>query len=368
MLTYTLLNRREYLKTLADTVDHVTRDESVYITAMAFNPREPLVALLMRSLCQAAKRGAHVVLLIDAINFLQYPNGIPGPLFYAPSAHAFRGIFADIQSALDTLKEVGGTYYITNMPKRRFTIPVTGRSHIKAAAVGNQVFVGGCNLEEPKQLDVMVSWHDAMAAATIHNWLASMAASENTRQAFNDVDTKTPLDSTTSLILDAGVPGQSLIYDTALELIDTAHEWLYITCQFFPGGPVARHLAAAAARGVRVTVDYSHPHVHGIQAPIHHFYELYEHSQGIPPQLFTSRLGKHTPKLHAKILVSEKEAMVGSHNYVPQGVQFGTAELALHSTDAAFGVHLRTFITEQITVAQQTAHSARPVPVPQEQV
>ena len=39
------------------------------------------------------------------------------------------------------------------------------------------------------------------------------------------------------------------------------------------------------------------------------------------------------PKLHAKVLVSERCAIIGSHNYVWQGVRFGTAEIAFITTN-----------------------------------
>jgi hypothetical protein len=42
------------------------------------------------------------------------------------------------------------------------------------------------------------------------------------------------------------------------------------------------------------------------------------------------------PRLHAKLLATEQGAMIGSHNYVVQGVTLGTAEAAILRNDPQF--------------------------------
>jgi phosphatidylserine/phosphatidylglycerophosphate/cardiolipin synthase-like enzyme len=261
-------------------------------------------------------------------------------------------------AALLSLKAAGGHYTITNQPKRRFHPPMVGRSHIKGAVVGKRVFVGGCNLEHAEQLDVMVTWKSALAAEKLSNWLLQIAETGSVRQALADVDAEVALDSTTRLLIDAGVPNQSLIYDEALQLIDSAQQWIYITCQYFPGGPTARHLAAAQARGVHVEIDYSHPRTQGNAAPLHYAHQVAQRARKLPRNFFAGKLDKQVPKLHAKVLASEQMAMIGSHNYVIQGVHFGTAELALTSLDPEFSMHLRDFIREQLAAFDLPAQHA----------
>jgi len=147
------------------------------------------------------------------------------------------------------------------------------------------------------------------------------------------------------------VRGQSLIYDEALNMIDSAKEWIYVTCQYFPGGPTAKHLAAAQKRGVRIQIDFSHPHTHNSAAAVHHMHQLAQRARGLPRNFFAGRLDKHVPKLHAKVLATEQGAMLGSHNYVVQGVQFGTAEIALQSFDPIFSNALCDFMKDQIRAA-----------------
>lgn len=353
MKDYTLLTRAEYFKTLAATARHASRGQRVLAAAMDINPFEPAVISLVESLQIAARQGANVHLIVDAHNFLQADNLLPGPLFYKHSLETLRGKFNATLQLLRGLETAGGSFHITNIPKRRLNPPSIGRSHIKGAVVGDQVFIGGCNFERPEHIDVMVAWRDKYAADVMEKWFRKMVQARRVRDGFGDVDTETRIDDTTELLLDAGVPGQSLIYDTALRLIDDAKEWLYITCQYFPGGPTAKHLAAAAKRGVEVEIVYSHPRSQGKDAPLHQLHQLSQHAKRLPRSFFSGKLDKQIAKLHAKILASEHEALVGSHNYVIQGVQFGTAEVALHGRDTALALALRSFIKDQITQASR---------------
>lgn len=360
---YSFLSRAGYFTTLAATVDQAESDVDIIVEAMNFDPSEPLVAQLLEALRAAAARGAHVTLLVDAYNFLKGKQNIPGPLFYHHSLAHLRGHFAETMLALRALEAAGGTYCITNIPHHRFPLPQAGRSHIKGAVVGPRVFIGGCNLHSPREIDVMVTWEDMASARVLQEWLLNIAATGQTRTAFGDVDSQADLGGQTRLLVDAGVPNQSLIYEEALRLIDEAHEWLFITCQFFPGGPTAKHLAAAQARGVRVEIDFSHPRVHGTLAPVHRLHQLTQRTKGIPSNFFTGELDKRNPNLHAKVLASEAAAMVGSHNYVIQGVRFGTAELALHTFDPTFSLALTEFVKGELAALSMPATASEAVAI-----
>ena len=163
------------------------------------------------------------------------------------------------------------------------------------------------------------------------------------------------LDNKTRIIIDAGVPKQSAIYDEALGMIDNAQEWLVLTSQYFAPGVGTQALARALARGVKITYYYSHYSMHGpLEGPIHGVAQ-WGLKQRLPAALFEKRLprGVH---LHAKLLATEQGAMIGSHNYGDLGVQLGTAEIALQRDDAAFAKRAVAFIEKQITDATNDRH------------
>ncbi|HEY4160507.1 MAG TPA: phospholipase D-like domain-containing protein [Candidatus Saccharimonadales bacterium] len=346
---YRFTDRPGYFQELIDFARGAGPGDRIAVATMSFHPEEPVIDELTLELTNAARHGAHVALLADAINFTRsvHPSK-PGPLWYgaeltARSPRPFGGRFA----TLETLQAAGGTYVITNRPTRRFTIPQVGRSHIKYAVLNNRIYIGGNNLDKYRTMDVMVSWDDPATADYIYNFAADVTQTASPRITLKERDVQRQIDGDTTLLIDAGVPRQSRILDAALQLIDEAQERIFMTCQYFPGGRTGQHLAAAMRRGVDVTLYYSPPSVHGLQTPGHYLYELHERGHN-PAGLFKHRLPAGYPKLHAKVLVTEKGAMLGSHNYVVQGVRLGTAEIALCSRNKDFGTELEKAITRTI--------------------
>jgi phosphatidylserine/phosphatidylglycerophosphate/cardiolipin synthase-like enzyme len=317
---------------------------------MSFEPSEPLITGIMHELNAAAKRGVQTYLAVDAYSFLTSEDRSDlGPLWFRTQLpRRLREPFRSRRQALETFADHGGHYAITNIPKKPFSVIPAGRSHIKTAVINDRLYIGGCNLRAPEQYDVMVSWRESAAADWIFDTMREVIEQQSTKRSLHGVDRGLDLDTNTTLLLDAGTPRQSLILDEAHKLIDSAQKSIFFTCQYFPGDATARHLKAAHERGVTVTIVYSHPSAHGqLEAPAHHAYGLKERLR-LPREFFVHRLPKGSPLLHAKVLVTEQAAMVGSHNYVVQGVNFGTAELALLSRSVDFGDKLRSFIERQL--------------------
>jgi hypothetical protein len=346
---FTLYSRLEYFTRLIEMVSKARTGDRVAVAAMVMDSPEPLVAQLIDTLCMAAGRGAHVSLSIDAYSFLGRKGSIfPGPLWYhtkIPSElpEPYRQFMYD----LEKLRVNGGHYGISNIPSRPFSIIVKGRSHIKGAVVNNYTFIGGCNLEEPQQTDIMVELEDRKLADWFYGHLTALTQTQSTLKAFHGQDQTLQLDDVTTAIIDAGVRGQSAIYEHALQLIDEAKEWILITCQYFPGGETATHLYAAYKRGVAVRIIFSHPHAHRQKAFMHYAYNWLEQLQ-LPAEFFVDRRPKDAQLLHAKILATEQGVMVGSHNYVEQGVRFGTAEVALHIKDSKLPKQAIDVVTKQL--------------------
>ncbi len=349
---FTFYNNADYFRQLARDVAATKWGDRVAVATMTFNTEDHLVRELLRALNLAAKRGVDVQLAVDARTFLVSARNAPGPLAFSTNLN--RKLSEPYQSdlrALQTLKENGGQYVITNLPKHAFSQAASGRSHIKTATVNDKVFIGGCNIEDSRMLDVMVSLDDRHLAAQLYKIVSDMVRTGQTQEVFHDNDLTLDLDESTQVLIDSGKRGQSVILDQAFRVIDEAREWIYLTCQFYPGGETVQHLRAAAKRGVKIELVFSHPSAMGLVAPLHYAHMFYERLH-TPKEFFVGKLSRTTPKLHAKVLATEKSAMVGSHNYVTQGVTFGTAEIALLRHDAVFSVSLREFIKNEI---QRTA-------------
>jgi len=305
---------------------------------------------LVKALAKAGQRGAEVSLIFDAYA-ITYANRTAARV----GAFVWPGVNPRLQSskhraitnALAYLQKHGVRYAVTNQPHARIVAPFVGRSHIKTAIINNRVFIGGNNLHEPTETDEMISFVHQTTADWLYAKMHALLDKPYTLQAFGGHDISHTIDQNTTLLLDVGVKKQSIILQNAIDVIDHAQKQLLITCQYFPNGITAQALKRAVQRGVKVTVIYNMPRKHGLlESPAQFASESRERLR-MPAGLFRYRLAARKPFMHAKVLASEHEAMVGSHNYISAGVAFGTAELAMRRKDPQFAQAAATFILTQ---------------------
>ena len=303
---------------------------------MAFDPVMPAVDKLLAALRAAGDRGVTVHFFIDSYNFLIGDGLTFGPLWWRRTMpHTLKGGFAAIQEALQRLKQHHVKVVVTNPPTRSFTSPFAGRSHIKISIINNTVYLGGCNIEK-QHLDSMVRWENAADAAWLYDLMMRRNDTPQTIAAFGPNDITQKLSDSSDLLIDVGARKQSTIYKQALDVIDAAQDWLIITCQFFPNSTTAEHLRAAYKRGVKIFPIFNHYNAHGKPKNLLQHAVTGRERLRMPSSFFTHELAEGSTYLHAKIIASEQEAIIGSHNYVSAGVNFGTAEIALHKKDGSF--------------------------------
>lgn len=333
---YDFLTQSDYYDQLIDKVESTHSGDRIAISSMAFDPHDPRVKTLLAALGKAARRRVTVHVSIDGYAFMFDDNYKPtGPLVPHIGRQATRSIFQEKSDTLDALAAQGVVVGRTNIPTSRLHLPYAGRSHIKGAVVNDQWGVGGCNLGDTDNLDAMVGGHHPPTADYLYHVITTVIEKGSIRAALGDKDILHPIDKTTRLLIDIGTPRQSLIYSQFLEMIDTAEEWFMMTCQFFPSGATAKHLAQATRRGVDVHVFYNSPTEKRLGGTIMELLQTKERLR-MPHALFKDELEAGLPFLHAKIAASEKGAIIGSHNLISAGVTLGTAEVAIHSTDPLF--------------------------------
>lgn len=337
-IQYVFYSRPDYYKELECRISETVAGHRIAIASMTLQLSSPSVKNIIDQLTEAASRGVKVDFLIDAYSFLVAGNSMrPGPLLFRKQLHQrMPPLFRDQLEVLEKLKMAGGRYTITNRPSRPLTRPFAGRSHLKFAIINDRLFLGGCNLDAPDRLDMMVSWDDKQTADWLYGLAYKIISSGKTRQAMKDKDFAHKLDPKSELLIDCGKPKQSLIFKKALELIDEAQKSVFVACQFLPNSVTLEHLRAAHRRGVKVTIVYNYPSKHGVlKGGLHQIVTLRERAR-TPAELFKNYLPKDGPFLHAKLIATEQGAIIGSHNYVVAGVNFGTAEIALLKHDPVF--------------------------------
>lgn len=343
---FAFLSKREYFMELTKRIAATKKGDRLLLVTHDFRPAEPLVADLMEAVAAAAARGVQVSFALDERT---YPVMQRVPISKNAST-----LIKATNETLATLKAAGAAYAVTNKTFHRLINRFSGRAHIKVVIINDIIYIGGCNLTNAQQIDFMIRWQDEATADWLYNMMSQMIAAGSSQAAFNGNDYSFAVDESTTLLLDSGKPHQSIIFDHALQLIDNAKQWLILTCQYYPISTTGKHLHAAHQRGVNVDIYFNHPSVHqpGFNVMIH--YAVLRERARYPKALFDKRLHKQMPYLHAKLLVSEQSTMIGSHNYVTVGVNFGTAELSLLRHDPAFSVRAKDFFETLVT---ETAES-----------
>lgn len=337
---------QDYFKHLAGSISETVKNDRVILTAMTFDPNDPLIAELMRQLISAAKRGVMTTIVIDSYTFTS--NGLSKLIPFVFSTKQNHN-HSPIVKSLEELKASGGRYAIINRPRNPFSLIYSGRFHAKLAIINNRVYVGGCNLSDTERIDMMVGWDDSSTADKLSE-ICNRITEPNYRQAvFNGQDLSIELSNKAELIFDAGMKRQSTIMNAALSAIDSAERSIFFACQYYPNSLTSRRLIQAAKRGVDVTILFNHPAQHSFPNSFIHRLVMLKQSCVTPSSIKLIMLPKSERYLHAKLIATEKSAIVGSHNFIIAGVKFGTTEIALNDNNPDFANKAIKTVTNQLS-------------------
>lgn len=352
----TFYSDKEYYSILRDKIDATVAGDRVGLLTFSLDPIEPKVREVIDSMYAAAERNVDVHFGVDSYAFLVdgKSTGL-GPMFYRGNLEG--RLSPTFQRRLEAVRGLGnlasGRSGILNQPNRRLSKPIAGRSHLKVATVNDWVSLGGCNMLQSDRMDTMVGFNGTEAANWVHDIITNVVSKENTNIALGDVDKRFSLGPNTDLLVDVGVPDQSIILDETLRMIEEAEEWIMLTCQFFPAGITMEYLDDALKRKVQVDTFYNRPNQLNSVMGLWQHLVLARERRRWPAELMVNQLPLGTPMLHSKVLATEKEAELGTHNLIEMGVKHGTPEINLVSRDPAISRRLGRFMVEQIGVSDQ---------------
>lgn len=310
--------------------------ERVWAQAMAVYPNHP-GQLFLRTLEEQAQRGLDVRLNVDCYSNLVSESGINALI---PLKSAFgKGKFHKEQNTynkeyLRKIKDNGVFITFLNPPTLREKIfPFTGRNHIKLYIVDNVAYLGGINIEKGSfnSIDFVIKLTDKDVVRQLAlQFQYGNSIKEDFAVDFPNGDT---------LMVDSGNKGQSLILDTAVDMVSMARSSVYNISFFTPDGPFAKEMYSAHTKGIDVEV------VTPFEAPGGVF--------GIldTKNLLAMRVGRRSipfvfvpDAIHAKLLIIDDEKVLfGSHNLMESGVKAGTREIAYISQNPKLVTNLARF-------------------------
>lgn len=333
---YTLQEPTEFLEEFIAAINHA--EKHVRVESMLF-----VSGIQTRRLAEALKRAAQRGVIVDVYIDWITQFVINGEYAFFPIFdHKKRTALANSKALLASLTRAGIHVAITNTPHTFGKLfPFAGRNHTKLYMIDNRLaWIGGVNLADTffEMVDFLIKTdNEALIAALNSRCHEKKISTANKNQTLR-------VDKNTSLLLDAGKPGKSIIYKLGLELIDNAQKTVFFISQFVPGPALLHHMLQKTKSNVRITiVTSSKSHFFFKKFPyVLPYYFFLKSIKGNPHITFI-----HLPKAtHAKLLlVDGTSALFGSHNLAETGVWLGTEELDLITEDQHLINQLNLFIT-----------------------
>ena len=284
---------------------------------------------LVYELEQAARRGVEVRVAADIFTFGEVSGGFLPLKYYSPGAK-------DTNRMVRALKRSG--VHFAWLGRARLTL-FNGRTHSKWCIVDDTIFsFGGVNLygEGIDNVDYMFRLTDTRLADRLVQEQKRIQLAERQSSNYPSVAYENG-DST--ILIDGGIIGQSVIYRRAVELSSQAKHITFVS-QYCPTGKLSRVLSKKNA-----TIYYNRPQqADGLNRLV------------LRAAIFATRIKteyKNARYLHAKCIIftmedGSKVALTGSHNFAYTGVLLGTREIAYETSDPHVIKQLETFIKKEV--------------------
>ncbi len=299
---------------------------------------------------QAAKRGATPKLVCDPISLYatgELPSFVISALPGIPGLAKIEQLKLkkDINAAMfsDLIEDPSIQFeFSPQVSLRRLLFPLTGADHVKGIVVGDStLYLGNLNYDDDS------FYHRAGFTFKITDPAIVKPVAEELELPKDSTrpDFKEQLTSETTLIVDSGKPGKSAIYDSAVEAVDSAEEYIKLALTHLPGDQLLDALTRALRRDLAVDIATTK----AVNLTGLHSYLI----QRLNEKKFKKL--KISPKIHftngknrAKGLVTDQVALWGSHNLVTEGIRLGTREIALKTSNPDARANLEAFFREQI--------------------
>lgn len=327
---------------------------------MARSPKLLLPAEYIADATQMIRTAKHRV---SILSMLVTDDDTTSSFIQELAAAAQRGITVDMAADVFTYGELAGhfipTRYFTqksrstNSMMRLFkksgvnfnwlgrfaTTPFNGRTHLKWCVVDDTVYTfGGVNLYERgiTNADYMFKFTDAALANDLVDEYHRMLRADRDRFSYRSRSFESDIGT---VLIDGGLPGDSVIYRRACALARDARDILFVS-QYCPTGKLSRLMKQAGAR------VYFNP---GAKAGVLNRLVIM-FGKVVSGQ---KTLYKRPAYLHAKFMIAtdkqgKKVAITGSHNFVNGGTLLGTREIALMTDDKRIIKQLEKFFADYV--------------------
>ena len=334
---YTIINAEDYFYSLYKRIKE--SKDRVYIQAMSieFSLHNKIIS---DEIISAAKRGVKVYINIDWYSKMYTGKQMNKlPIVNKDKRNFTYKIKMENMQEIQRMKKENVDIAYLNKPTSVLGeyIPFVGRNHMKFTIIDNCIYIGGANLsvQSFSNIDFMMeSCNKKLIDCAINLFF-------DNRSNRTSIVSSMQIAKDTTLLIDSGKSGDSVIYDDSLNLVSNSQKNIKYVSQFLPDFSLLKKMKQAKKRGVSVDII---TYQKGL---------AFSKAKGKIEQLlfniFSEDLNaSHIKKyVHAKLLIiDDLYTVFGSHNFSKFGVLFGTQEIAIKSTNPNLILSLNSWIEE----------------------
>jgi cardiolipin synthase len=323
-----LVPSQTYTKHVTRAIGRATR--RICVLALIIEQEKDGEAIIT-ALVRAASRGVSVSVLIDFSTY-SFQDGHINPYY---------GYIDPVRSSHDMTNRLRAHGVSVQWLGAHNPFLFAGRTHSKWIVADDIVFCfGGINLHADftSDRDYMFMFRDSTIATIIADEHRAIATADDNESAYMSKSISTALGD---VLIDGGIPFDSIIYRRAVSLVEQAKHVIVVT-QYCPTGKLATAIAARSHE-----VYYNAP---STQDPLTNALISYGEKRSRITNLY-----QQDNYLHAKyILVTHpdghKTAITGSHNFISYGGILGTREIALMTDNEDVISSLESFYSQYIAL------------------
>lgn len=324
-----LLTAEEYAKDAAKKIAKATSRIALVVTTLHVD--DEWSRAIIDELCRASERGVSVSVCADAYTYTEPKEFI----LKSPRRHPIRAY-----RAIKVERELKKSGVEFRWLGRSSNFGFAGRTHSKWLIIDDIVYsFGGVNLDHESfaNTDYMIRMYDAGLADALYSQHLRLRKADKGGHALRSK--AVVINDKSSILLDGGLIGDSIIYRRACKLAKQA-ETITLVSQYCPTGKLNRIVKRKHA-----TLYFNHWKSAAWMNRL-----LIQFGMAFTRQ---RTLYQHANYLHAKFIIftmsdGHKVALSGSHNFMYGSVAFGTREVALETTDTKIIKQLELFLATYV--------------------
>ena len=321
-----LLTPADYVQQATESIRAATHRVNLLTLILA---EDNATSTLIDALCEAAQRGVRVSVAADTFTYTELRGN------YIPTTYRSKRV-REAFALQKRFKKAGVKF---SWLGRLSTVAFSGRTHVKWCIVDDVVYsFGGVNLDQESvtHADYMLRVRDAPLADRLSAEHGRIINADKHGHAYRSLRFG---DDTTTVLIDGGFFGDSIIYRRACYWAARAKHVTFVS-QYYPSGKLSKLLTRTDSK-----LYFNHASNSG--AINYLILQLAARFNKQVTQYTRSRY------IHAKFIIftlddGKKVAITGSHNFVRAGVFLGTREVALETTDKKIIAQLEKFLTNHI--------------------